>query len=706
MPQPNFCRILLFLANTVGAALVFPHPAFCQTSAADTDRSALAQTEAPQELPPVIVEEGRIQNLVDVAETASEGQVGKAEFESRPILRTGELLETVPGLIVSQHSGTGKANQYYLRGFNLDHGTDFRTEVDGMPVNMPTHAHGQGYTDLNFIIPELVDHIDYKKGVYYAEQGDFSSAGAADFTLNDTLPEGLAKITVGTDDYVRLMTGDSQKVGVGTLLLGLEMEYYEGPWDLGEDFNKINGMARYTIGDSRESLSITAMAYHGVWNSTDQIPERAVNDGLIDRFGNLDSTDGGRTSRYSLSANWKQKTKDEAHDANAYVIDYGLNLYSNFTYFLDDPKNGDQFEQKDRRVIFGGATGHEYYGKLLGKDTSTKVGVQLRNDIIPTVALLRTKERQLVSTTRDDSVEESTVGVYGKNETRWMEKLRTTVGLRADGYYFHVDSSTEENSGTEWTGKISPKGSLVVGPWYGTELYVSGGLGFHSNDARGTTISVSPTSGEPVGSVTPLVLSKGAEVGARTAFTDNLQSTLSFWVLDLGSELVFSGDAGETEPNRASQRYGIELANYYRPLPWISLDADFAATRARFTEDDPAGDRVPGAVETVISSGITLGSLEQGPFGALRLRYFGPRPLIEDNSVRSDSTTLFNARAGYTYQKLQLAVEALNLLNSHDHDIDYFYPSRLPGEPEEGVSDIHYHPVEPFELRVTATYRF
>jgi outer membrane receptor protein involved in Fe transport len=283
--------------------------------------------------------------------------------------------------------------------------------------------------------------------------------------------------------------------------------------------------------------------------------------------------------------------------------------------------------------------------------------------------------------------------------------MRSVLGLREDVFVFNVNSDIAANSGDKTASIFSPKLSFIFGPWASTELYLNGGFGFHSNDARGTTITVDPKTGDPALQVDPLVQSKGAEIGVRSTWVPGLNSTLAFWYLTLDSELLFVGDAGITEPSRASRRYGVEWTNFYKPLPWLSLDFDIAYSHARFTEDDPAGNHIPGAIETTIATGMAI-EVPNGLFGSLRTRYFGPRPLIEDNSVRSKVTTLVNLEAGYKYKNLRAQIDVLNLLNSHQHDIDYLYVSRLPGEPPGGVADIHFHPVEPRTVRFYLTYRF
>ncbi|MGH8582366.1 MAG: TonB-dependent receptor [Gammaproteobacteria bacterium] len=643
----------------------------------------------------------RSDTLLGIGDSATQGTVGPRQIESRPLLRPGEVLETVPGVIITQHSGAGKANQFFLRGFNLDHGTDFATSIAGMPVNFPTHGHGQGYTDLNFLIPELVGLIGYRKGPYYADEGDFSAAGAAHIEYAEQLPSNIAEFTAGSYDYYRGLLAGSTALGPGHLLGGFETFDNQGPWDRPDDYRRYNGVLRYSQGDRPNGFNLTAMGYDGSWNATDQIPRRALESGLIDRFGALDDSDGGNTHRYSVSGEWRRSGADSATHAHAYFIDYALNLYSNFTFFLDDPVNGDQFEQADARQVYGFNAHHSWFGSWAGIDVETTAGVQLRYDDIGSVGLFQTRGRRRLATFRKDSVDQVSVSPYLQVRTQWLPKFRTIAGLRGDFYHFDVDSGNPVNSGTASDGLASPKLSLIFGPWFDTEYYVNLGYGFHSNDGRGTTITVDPKTGEPAERVEPLIRAKGFDVGLRTAIVPDLQSTLSCWLLDLDSELLFVGDAGTTEASRPSRRHGIEWTNYYTPWPWLILDADLSFSTARFKDSDPVGERIPGAIETVIAAGVTVDDIK-GWFGSVRLRHFGARPLIEDDSVRSEPTTLVNAGIGYKLDKhWRVGVEILNLLDVEDSDIEYFYASRLPGEPAQGIEDIHFHPVEPLSVRAT-----
>jgi outer membrane receptor protein involved in Fe transport len=623
-----------------------------------------------------------------------------------PFARVGEALEVVPGLIVTQHSGEGKANQYFLRGFNLDHGTDLSIKVDGMPVNMPTHGHGQGYADINFLIPELIQSVNVRKGPYYADVGDFASAGSVTIDYLNKLPKDLAEVTFGSFGYRRGVAAGSTAVGAGTLLAAIEGIKYDGPWDVPDNVRKINGVLRYSQGTATDGLTLTAMAYSNGWNSTDQVAQRTIDQGIIGRFGTLDATDGGTSSRFSLSSNWAQSSEYGQSKINAYVINSSLRLYNNFTYFLDDPVNGDQFSQMDRRTVYGLNASHAFDVRVGGIETQTRVGLQTRGDDIR-VGLFKTFQRETLSTVREDSVREGNVGLWADTTARWTDWLRTTVGIREDYFAGRVLSDTPENSGNAQASMTSPKAGIVLGPWYKTEFYGNAGYGMHSNDIRGATITV-----DPIDKVTPqdrvplLVRSKGAELGIRTKAIESLTSSLALFVLDFDSELLFVGDAGTTEASRPSRRVGVEWTNQYQMLPWMRLDLDVAYTRARFSDFDPAGNFIPGAPAWVASSGVTFGG-ESGWFGALRGRYFGPRPLIEDDSVRSQASLIFNARAGYKFDNgLRLQLDVLNLFNAKTNQIEYYYLSRLPGEPIGGVADRHVHPAEPLAVRLTLAGRF
>lgn len=668
----------------------------------DTTRdSALVRTLAPVQVM------GRRDDLVGVARSASEGHIGALDLRSRPIAREGELLETIPGVVVTQHSGEGKANQYFVRGFNLDHGTDFQTRVEGMPVNLPTHGHGQGYTDLNFITPELVDHLEYSLGVYHAELGDFGSAGAAEFHLKHTLDDSFVTLEGGQHGLARAAAGASTSLMGGDLLVGGEGKAYDGPWLRAQRLRKVNGLTRYTRSYGSSSLSILALAYRNVWNANDQVPERAVSAGIIDRFGQVDSTDGGSAGRYSLSATWRRASSQGEQEVQLFAIRSHLRLYSNFTFFLDNPERGDQFSQVDRRTIVGGNATHSGEAQALGVSHAWRAGVQVRGDVIDGLGLFRTERQVRFGTVREDRVLQGAAGAFVSSESRWVPWFRSVLGLRADAYRFDVRSDRPANSGRRHAGIVSPKASLVFTPLAPVELYVSGGFGFHSNDARGTTITVDPASGAPAEQVEPLVRSRGGEIGLRAGLRRGLRSTVSVWALNLDSELLFVGDAGATAPSGRSARHGVTFANFYRPIPQLALDADVSFAHARFEGVPQGSSRIPGALEQVVAGGLAWSPLQHGIFGALRVRHLGSYPLTEDNAVRARAATLLNGEVGYRLRSgMRVQASILNLANTRAEDIQYFYASRLRGEPAAGVEGVHSHPVEPRQIRLTLEREF
>ena len=672
--------------------------------------ASIAQDAPPARTLPAVEVLGNYDNAVGSTPAASEGSVTRGVILTRPVLRPAEVLEFVPGVIVSQHSGDGKANQYYLRGFNLDHGTDFATFVDGMPVNMPTHAHGQGYTDLNFLIPELVRGIDYRKGVYAAEDGDFSSAGSVRIRLVDQLPRGIAALAFGEYGYTRLLNANSLPVARGTLLYAVEAAHNDGPWSVPQGHRRLNAVLRYRFGDGPMRQSLTLMRYQARWRSTDQVPRRAVAQGLIDRFGSLDPSDHGSAGRTSASWNLQRVLDDGELRASAYAIRSRLALYSNFTYRLERPDEGDQFAQTESRTVLGGSVGRLWEHTIAGRSVRTTVGLQWRHDRVDPVGLYDAVDGVPTDTIQESRVRQASVGVHAQADVRWSPWLRSVLGLRADRFAFDVTSSVAQNTGRRSASLASPKLALVFGPWSGAEFFFNAGLGFHSNDARGVNARVDPRSRDPVDAAGPLVRTRGVEVGVRAQPLPGLQTSVALWALRLDSELVFLGDAGSTEGSGASRRHGIELNNHWVVNRSLLLDADVALSQARFVQaqgDVPnAGREVPGAVRTVVSLGATVRA--RGPwFGQFQLRYFGPRPLIEDGTVRSRATTLAYLRTGYRINRdVSVTLDVFNLFDRKSSDIDYYYVSRLAGEPADGVADVHSHPAEPRTLRVTVSMAY
>jgi outer membrane receptor protein involved in Fe transport len=699
----NFSTVRRVLTVTSGgsvradAALLVAISADIVVTAPRTFRN-LAEVENPAE------------NLIGIAGAASEGAITAAQLEVRPVNRATEVLETVPGLVISQHSGEGKANQYYLRGFNLDHGFDFAQTIAGVPVNMPTHAHAQGYADANFLIPELVSGVQYRKGPYYAENGDFSSAGSATINYFNVLSRPIISIAGGSFDYGRVLGAVSPRVGKGNLLAAFEWERDNGPWVSPNNKDKYNGVLRYSQGDTRNGLSLTFLGFSNHWHSTDQIPQRAVDSGQISRFGFIEETDGGETYRYSGAFDWQGSGTNDSTRITAYLMNYGVQLFHNFTYFLNDPENGDQFEQFEERWTTGAKVTHRRMARIGGKVFESLVGADFRNDSVGgPLGLYLTRATERIGTVRADEVDQRSLGIFGDSEIEWTRTIRTTFGLRGDFYNWNVESDNPLNSGEDTSAILSPKVAAVLGPWKSTEFYANWGWGFHSNSGLGVVQSVDPTTGDPVETASPFARAKGAEFGVRNVAVQKLQTTATFWWLDFDSELIYVGDSGSTEAGPPSRRYGVEITNYFYPNRWVAADIDIAFSHARF-RDTPEGENyVPGALNRVISGGVAINppaGVSQGPFGGVRLRHFGPRSLIEDNSVKSKSTWIVNAEVGYKFSdRLRLTLESYNIFDVAASDIDYYFESRLQGEPE-AVEDIHFHAAIPRSARLALHMSF
>jgi hypothetical protein len=632
---------------------------------------------------------------------ASEGHVHGADIEHRALLRPGDILEFVPGMVVTQHSGSGKANQYFLRGFNLDHGTDFATFVDGMPVNMRSHGHGQGYSDLNFLIPELVEQIRYRKGNYQAEDGDFANAGAAYFELKNQSEE-LVQLSMGEHQYQRFLLSGSTAFASADWLNALEIQGYAGPWQgVDEQVEKLNFVSRYSAQQQDSTQQLTLMLYDNSWNAADQIPQRAVDQGIIDRFGVIDPTSGGYSARQSVSGHWQQQD----WQLNGYWIRSELQLWSNFSYFLNDPVAGDQFEQNDRRQVFGGQLSKELQLTLGALDWTHQFGLQSRYDDIDQLGLSLTQNRVRLSEVRFDQVQQQSWSLFHQQQLQLSSDWQALMGLRYDWMAADVESAlTVANSGEASDGISSVKFGLRYQPTAAQQWDFLLGQGMHSNDARGATISVDPLSAEPTQRVPLWVRSEGAELGWRYLQDTKWQVSIALWALQLDSELVYIGDAGGTEANNASRRMGAELTWYY----WINqawtLDLELASSHSRYrnsTED--SGRYIEGALPAVAS--IALNYQQAQWHANLRLRHFGNRTLDSTNTEQAPSSTVLNAELSYQWQQWQLGAELLNLTNRNVADMVYFYPSRLEQE-ATAVEDRHFHPLEPRMLRLSIAYLF
>ena len=660
-------------------------------------------------LQPITVTAERLR-LIGHTTTASEGVVVNDELALAPVYRPGQLLETVPGLVVTVHSGEGKANQYLLRGYNLDHGTDLATFVDEIPVNEPTHAHGQGYTDLNFLIPELATNIHYTKGTYYASEGDFSSVGAIHIGYLDTIEDQIS-LTGGMWGFERLFTAGSIPLHDGNLLGALELQHYDGPWTTPGDQRKINAVLRYSDGDTHDGYSLTGSFYHGLWNNQTDQPQRAITEGLISRFGELDPTDQGAAQRGNVSGEYFSTLGDGQLAASAYAFSNQLSLFNDFTHFLIDPVNGDQEDQHENRATLGGAVGYTQPAQIFGVDNELLFGFQTRYDFV-NVSRTPSKDAVPIPAADDplgyserDRVRLGSNALYVQSTTHWNDWFRTVLGLR-DDYQYGSDVGT--NPGTASRNILEPKGSLIFKPSGITEFYVSAGRGFHSDDLRGVNQArISGAEGAPL-----IATQMGEEIGLRQELFDRkIALTLALFNLDAQSETEYDPDVGQDTAGPASRRYGYELNMTYQATRWLELYGTLSQDHSRFKT--PFNDGTGHVGYYMPNDPLATGSLaayvkNAGPWsGSLALRYLGAYPLSSDNAVKGSGYHEWNSDVRYAFSGgWSTAVGIYNILNTRANAMEYWYVDRLPGEPAGGVADVHVHPLEPISFRVTLAKKF
>lgn len=629
---------------------------------------AHADTPNPESAPlqEITVAAQRLQ-LLGTASTASEGVVADQELQLAPQYRPGQLLETVPGLIVTLHSGEGKANQYLLRGYNLDHGTDLATFVDGMPVNQPTHAHGQGYTDLNFMIPELADRLEFTKGPYRANVGDFGAVGSVRLSYRDTIDDQIAA-TVGMLGFQRLFTAGSQSFGHGNLLAAAEIQHYDGPFITPDDARKANVVLRYSEGDDSAGYSVTAMVYHQDWTNTTDIPLRAISDGLVsDRFGSLNSTDGGRAWRSSLSFNWHEHAGSGQVLASAYIIDNQLHIWSDFTHYLIDPVNGDQEDQFEHRDAVGGQVGYTLPVPLGSIANEVSMGLLVRDDMVY-VGRLPSESRVPLpaaadppSFSNEDQVYLFAGAAWLQNSTRWTDKLRTVIGFREDYQHgtdidylaaLHQQAGSGyvgySNGGTAQQALPQPKASIIYTPLDTLEFYGSAGRGFHSADLRGVNQVTSVDLGLPH---TPLLAKQeGQEVGLRATPRPNLTLTVAYYNLWQQSETIINPDVGQDVAGPPSRRYGYEINLTYQLNRYLELYGSYSGNHTHFTRpfDDGTGHLGEYITDAPVATGsVALYLTNLGPWsGGLNYRYLGNYALSSGPCV--DSAAAHDFRRGYT----------------------------------------------------------
>ena len=713
------------------------------------------------QLQEVTVTAARLQ-LIGHTTTASQGVITGTEVQLTPAFRPGEVLETVPGLDVTVHSGEGKANQYLMRGYNLDHGTDLAVFVDDMPINEPTHAHGQGYADINFMIPQLVSNISYTKGTYYADIGDFGSVGSLHINYLDTIPTQVA-VTVGTEDFQHYFTAGSTAIGQGNMLAALEFQHFDGPQTVPGEQLKYNGVLRWSTGDADEGYSLTAMAYHDTWNSQTDLPFQALYDGeLSSRFDQLDKTDGGYAHRSSLSWEYHDHLGEGTFLANAYVISNHLTLWNDFTHFLVDPIDGDQEAQHEDRVTVGGDTSYAWSTPFGGIDNDWLVGLHSRYDFnnlsrLPTEDRIPLTAAQLAAADYDpyfeenDGVRLNAVAAYVQATTHWTERFRSVLGFREDyqrgtdvdylaqlheaGLYGYAPYT---NGGTASRALAEPKANLIYRVSADTEVYGSWGIGYHSDDLRG--VNQAKSLGEPGA---PLIASQtGEEVGLRQDLLEHkIALTVALFSLNAQSETTYNPDIGQDSAGPASVRRGYEINVTYQAERWLEFYASYSGDHARYQTlyDDGSGHEgyyLPNAPVGTGEFSVYVHNL--GPWSAsLEYRYlsrfpvtsgpctnaaaaadFGPgftcanAPMYDHSN--GTSGPVYGAGYGEWNGEVNYALRhgwtvglfLNNILNSHANAMEYYYIYRLANQPSYGEAGETFHALDPLSVRLTVGKSF
>lgn len=707
------------------AAFVCAVPALAQDPA-PSDAPVLP---APAEPPPLEFqppeEPSRMRTTVTARRpftAASSSTVRDQDFLLRPHPRPADILQVVPGFYVVQHAGGGKANQYFLRGFDADHGTDVALSVDGVPVNMVSHGHGQGYADLNWVIPELIERVEVRKGPYFAQDGDFATAGAVNLVTRRDFESSQLTLGGGSFDTWRGLFVAAPDVEGWSPVVAGQVYGTNGPFLNPERLQRYSLFTQVTrqVSDT-STLALALTSYGSGWNASGQIPLREVNAGRLDRFGTLNGTEGGNSQRHSAQATWRTLTRDGGEvNVMAYAVQYRLNLYSDFTFFSRDSVNGDMIEQNDRRTLLGFNAWYRFRRQWGGISFDTTLGTQLRSDTIDN-GLSYDRARERLESVVDASIREGSLGLYAQEDITFTPWLRAVLGLRADSFGFDVEDHREDlatpdtkSSGVEQAARVSPKASLVLTPLPGTDVYLNYGHGFHSNDARGVVRLPEP--------VTPLTRARGYELGARTRLFERVDVAGSVFRLDLDSELVWVGDEGTTEGRGATRREGLEAEARLKVLPWLFADADVTVSRATYVQNAGNGDAVALAPTLILSGGMSARH-PGGLYGRLGVLHLGDRPATEDRFLTARGFTRVDATLGYRGSFYEVNLSVQNLLDTGWREAQFANVSRLPSEtgPEscpagtrpsgeagafEGCEDLHFTPGAPFNAQASVSLFF
>ncbi|MFL9482929.1 TonB-dependent receptor [Chitinophagaceae bacterium LWZ2-11] len=630
------------------------------------------------------------------------GQIMKVDLKLVPVNSAQDLLRKVPGLFIAQHAGGGKAEQIFLRGFDADHGTDVRISVDGLPVNMPSHAHGQGYSDLHFVIPETVKDIDFGKGAYYADKGDFCTAGYVNFATFERVDNSMLKLEAGSFNTLRT-------VGVFNLLpkndplqsayVAVEYNFTNGPFDIKQQFNRVNLFAKYNKQiNNNDFLEIQASTFNSNWNASGQIPERAVTEGIISRWGSIDSTEGGSTSRTNLSLKYKHRIDDnKSWQGFFYYSKYAFNLYSNFTFYANDPVNGDEIEQKDNRSIYGFDQKYTQRFFLKKSDIIWESGAGFRMDDINDLELNHVYKRDsLLGRFAYGTGTETNLNLYTQAEWR-LGKWIINPAVRVDHFifnYYNKLSSLHSTQGEQAT-KVSPKLNVFYTVNSKLQLYAKAGMGFHSNDMR----VVIAQSGYQT-----LPASMGGDLGAIFKPLPGLYIQPALWYLYLQQEFVFNGDDGTWEPSGKTRRLGADLSIRYQPLKWLYIDVDGNYANPRYIDEPKGQNHVPLAPAFTSTGGISV-KLPSGISANLRYRYMADRAANEDYSLTAKGYFINDLILAYTQKKWELNVQAQNLFNVKWYEAQFETVSRLKNELAP-VDDINFTPGIPFYLKAGVRINF
>lgn len=649
---------------------------------------------------------------------ASTQTLDKRDLTGRPRQRMLDVLSAVPGLYVVQHAGGGKANQYVLRGFDADHGTDVAIHVDGVPANMVSHGHGQGYADLNWVIGELVQRVDVRKGPYAAQDGDFATAGSLSLRTYAHAPTSSFTLQGGRFNTYRGLAILAPELGSTDTTVAFEAYGTDGPFEREENTVRYNAFGRLRWKTREGARALTATSYVGRWNASGQIPLRAVRAGETDRFGYVDPYEGGASQRHSLYATYHAHgAPGETFDVTAYLVAYRFSLYSDFTFFSENPAQGDMIHQRDDRLMSGVSGQYQRVDTLGPVAFTTHAGAALRDDRIDN-GLEPAPQREWQAPSVDASVGETSLGAFADTSTAWTPWLRTVVGARVDAFSFDVNDRLEDrtttgtrSSGTRTRSRVSPKGSVILSPLSYVDVFGNAGYGFHSNDARGVALGV-----------TPLTRALGLETGARVRAGDLLDVSLALFQLDLASELVWVGDEGTTEARGPARRRGIEATARVTPLPWLYAEANTTLTNATYVDNPGNANAVALAPRRIV--GATLGADHPvGVFGRLSLLHIGERPATEDRFLAAQGFTRLDAGAGYRTKRYELALYGQNLLNTQWRESQFANVSRLENETTpascpkstrplsegatfKGCEDVHFTPGVPWSLLGSASVFF